>query len=147
MSVQYLGVLLIHCDHCYVTYSYSDISLATKVGCQEAESPGAPAGQSMSAVWKMEPFNPDNGSIAVYLERMELYLSANCVPETKQVPIFLNLIGGDTYELLCNLLAPDKLAETSLVSLYETLRKQFEPKKVMIAERFHFHRRQQAAGE
>ena len=79
---------------------------------------GGPVGQSMSAFGKMEPFNPDKGSIAVYLERMELYLSANCMPETKQVPVFLNLIGGDTYELFRNLLAPDKPAETSLVSPY-----------------------------
>ena len=84
----------------------------------------------MSAVGKMEPFDPDNGSITVYLEHMELYHSANSMPETKQVPVFWNLIGRDTYELLRNLLVPDKPAEMSLVGLYETLRKHFEPKKV-----------------
>ena len=138
--------LLIHCDHCYVAYSCLDISLATKVGCREAESSG-PRGAEYVGSWEDGPFDPDNGFIAVYLEQMELYFSAKSMPKTKQVPFFLNLIGGDTYELLCNLLAPDKLAEMSLVGLYETLRKHFEPKKMVIAERIHFHRRQQAAGE
>ena len=88
-----------------------------------------PRGAEYVSSWEDGPFDPDNGFIAMYLERMELYFSANSVPKTKQVPVFLNLIGGDTYELLCNLLAPNKPAETSLVGLYKTLCKHFEPNK------------------
>ena len=43
-------------------------------------------GAEYSAVCKLVPFNLDNGSTAVYLEHMELYSSANSVPEAKQVP-------------------------------------------------------------
>lgn len=35
----------------------------------------------------------------------------------------------------------------SLEYLWATLRNHYEPKKVVMAERFHFHRRQQAVGE
>ena len=107
----------------YVAYSCLDISLVMKVRYREAESLGALWGRVyILVIGKMEPFHPDNGSIAVYLGCMGLYLSANSTPETKQVLFFLNLIGRGTYKLLSNLLAPDKPAEMSLVGFYETLR-------------------------
>ena len=37
--------------------------------------------------------------------------------------------------------------EKSFADLVETLKRHFEPKPVVIAERFHFHRRSQAVGE
>ena len=55
------------------------------------------AGLSVSPVGKLESFNLDNRSIAVFLEHMELYLSANNVLESKQVPVFLNVTGRSTY--------------------------------------------------
>ena len=113
--------LLIHCEHCYIAYSCLNISLVMKVRYREAESLGALRGRVyILAIGKMEPFHLDNGSIAVYLGCMGLYLSANSMPETKQVLFFLNLIGRGTYKLLRNLLAPDKPAEMSLVGFYET---------------------------
>ena len=101
----------------------------------------------MSAVGKMESFDPDNGSITVYLEQMELYLAANSMLESKQVPVLLNLIGCNTYKLLRNFLAQNKQAEMPLADFYKTLRKHFEPKKVVMAEWFHYHRRQQAMAD
>jgi len=41
----------------------------------------------------------------------------------------------------------DKPSEKDLDCLTETLQHHYEPKKVVVAERFHFHRRSQAVGE
>ena len=96
---------------------------------------------------RIDEFQPENDSIAAYLERVELYFSANGIVEEKQVPVFLSVIGGRTYSLLRNLLAPDKPSGKDLNCLTTTLKRHFEPKRVVVAERFHFHRRSQAVGE
>ena len=96
---------------------------------------------------RLEAFNPDLESITVYLERVELYFCANEVKREKQVPVFLNLLGRETYALLRNLVSPVKPAEKSLNELMDALRGHFEPKKLVTAARFQFHQRQQQAGE
>jgi len=62
------------------------------------------------------------------------------------VAVFLSVIGAKTYTLLRNLLAPTK-PEASLASLTSALKNHFEPKRVVIAERFHFHCCNQEPGE
>jgi len=42
----------------------------------------------------MEKFQPENESISAYLERIEMYFSANAVEEDKQVAVFLSVIGA-----------------------------------------------------
>ena len=78
----------------------------------------------------------------MYLERVELYFSVNEVKREKQVPVFLNLLGRETYALLRNLVSPVKPAEKSLNELMDALRGHFEPKKLVTAARFQFHQRQ-----
>ena len=51
------------------------------------------------------------------------------------------------YTLLSDLLAPTKPAEKTFTQLKAVLVKHFEPKPVIIAERFQFHQRNQAVGE
>jgi len=63
------------------------------------------------------------------------------------VAVFLSVIGAKTYTLLRNLLAPTKLKEASLASLTCALKNHFEPKRVVITERFHSYRRNQEPGE
>ena len=88
---------------------------------------------------RLEAFNPDLESVTVYLERVELYFSANEVKREKQVPVFLNLLGRETYALLRNLVSPVKPADKSLNELMDALRGHFEPKKLVTAARFQFH--------
>ena len=84
----------------------------------------------------------------MYLERVELYFSANKVKHEKQVPVFLNLLSWKAYALLWLVqVSPMKLAEKSLNELMDALREHFEPKKLVTAARFQFHQRQQKAGE
>ena len=94
----------------------------------------------MAKFGRLEQFNPQKETISSYLKQIELYLKANEIADKKQVAVFLSVIGGQMYTLLKNLLAPDKPHEQSLSKLLETLRKHYEPKKVVIAEQFTFHR-------
>ena len=95
----------------------------------------------------LKEFNPDAASIKTYLKRSELYFTANTVAAAKQVPILLSAIGSSTYTLLSDLLAPDAPKDKSLGEITAALKKHFEPKRPVIAERFHFHKRNQAMGE
>ena len=87
----------------------------------------------MATIGHTEAFNPENERISAYLD--------------KQVAILLSVIGGKTYALLSDLLAPTKPAEKNLKDLEEALQTHFEPKPVVIAERFQFHQRYQEPGE
>ena len=101
----------------------------------------------MATVGHIEVFNPDNERISAYLERVELFFIANGVAEGKQVVTLLSVIGGKTYALLSDLLAPAKPADKSLKELKEAVQTHFEPKLVVIVERFQFHQRNQEPGE
>ena len=57
------------------------------------------------------------------------------------------MLGGKTYSVLRDLLAPVKPREKSFDELASELKKHFQPKRVVIVERFHFHRRNQAPEE
>ena len=96
---------------------------------------------------RIDPFQPDNETIAAYLERVELYFQANDIRNEKKVSILLTSIGDKTYTLLRNHFAPAKPAEQTLANIEAALKKLFEPAKIVIAERFYFHRRNQAEDE
>ena len=102
---------------------------------------------AMGTIGSLAEFNPDSEKIETYLERVQLFFNANGVEEAKQVAVLLTVIGSNTYKLLSSLLAPTKPWEKSFTELAQTLRHHFEPQPLVIAERFHFHRCNQASGE
>ena len=61
--------------------------------------------------------------------------------------VFLSATGSKTYSLLRNLLVPTAPREKSFADIVATLKEHFEPKPLIIAERFTFHQRQQNQGE
>ena len=75
------------------------------------------------------------------------FFTVNDVPETKKVPALLSLIGGKTYKLLKNLVAPDAPNEKTYQELVDALKAHFSPKPLQIAERYRFHKRTQHEGE
>ena len=87
----------------------------------------------------IDAYNSESGSIKAYLERVQLYFSANDVPENKHVPILLSSIGAPTYAFLSDLLVPQLPSAQTLPVISEVLRKHYEPKQAVIADRFHFH--------
>ena len=96
---------------------------------------------------QLQEFKPDSESINSYLERVSLYFAANDVADGKKVPVLLSSIGATTYVILSDLLAPTKPGEKSFDEISTALCSHFEPKRSVITERFHFHKRDQAAGE
>ena len=95
----------------------------------------------------IQEFDPNVEGISSYLERVGLYFVANKIESERQVEVFLSLIGGKNYALLRDLLLPQQPKDKSLDELMGTLKRHFEPKPVVIAERFHFHRRGQGVDE
>ena len=98
-------------------------------------------------VGKLTEFDPKSISITVYVERVTLYFQVNKVAEGKQVAVFLSAIGPQTYVLLRSLVIPAIPKDKTFTELIEVLKKHYEPKPLVIAERFNFHRQLQLAGE
>ena len=92
-------------------------------------------------------FHPESDSIKSYLERAQLYFAANDVAADKQVAVLLSSIGAPTYSLISDLAAPGPPIDKTLREIEKILRGHYEPKRAIIAERFHFHKKEQAAGE
>ena len=76
-----------------------------------------------------------------------MFLAANDVPKAKRVPMLLSVIGTKTFILLYSLFAPQLLTKQHFKELVSVLKKHFEPKTLIIAERFHFNCRIQAPDE
>ena len=96
---------------------------------------------------RIQEYQPENEPFSAYLEHVQLFFIANGVEDDKKVPVFLSIMGSKTYSVLRNLVAPTLPQEKTLAQLVAMLKSHFEPKPVIITERFHFHRRSQAMGE
>ena len=92
-----------------------------------------------------EPFVPEMESIN--LERADLYLKASGVVEAKTVPVFLSAIGLSAYTVLCDLCRPVLPETKSYEQLQHLLKQQYNPKPLVIDERFYFGQKNQAEGE
>ena len=101
----------------------------------------------MAVFRHINEFKPDQESLAVYLERVELFFAANNVQAERKVPMLLAVIGSAAYSVLHNLLAPESPKMKTYEELVAALRQHYEPKPLVIAERFHFYHREQRVGE
>ena len=101
----------------------------------------------MATLGRIQKFDPKEETIEAYLERVQLFIQANGIKDKKRVAVHLSVLGSKPYRVLTNVLAPQKPSEKSYNELTRTLRSHFNPKPVVIAERFHFHRRVQSAEE
>ena len=101
----------------------------------------------MTSYGHIDKFRAEDESVEEYLEQIDIYFRANDIADEKKVSIFLRVLGGKTYSVLRDLLAPVKPQEKSFDELASELKKYFQPKRVVIVERFHFHRRNQAPEE
>ena len=96
---------------------------------------------------KIQEFCPEKEKFSAYLERVELFFAANDIATEKQVPVFLSVVGGVTYGVLRNLIAPDNPKDKAFEEITTTLKAHFKPKTLVIVERFHFQRRNQSPEE
>ena len=67
--------------------------------------------------------------------------------QNKRVPILLSSIEASTYTLLRDLVAPDAPGTLTFRRLSDVLTAHFEPKRMVITERFYFQKRVETVGE
>ena len=97
---------------------------------------------------QLPSFNPEEETTSAYLERTIIFFEANKIEDDKQrITLFLNAIGAKTYSLLRDLLSPAALTTKKFQQLADTLTGHFEPKPLVIAERYYFYQRSQKANE
>ena len=80
-------------------------------------------------------------------ERVTLFFEANAIDANTRVSAILSSVGGSIYALLRNLLAPKKTAGTAVLGAFKVLKDHFKPEPLVIAECFHFYRREQQPTE
>jgi hypothetical protein len=95
-----------------------------------------------------EEFNPQDGDIECYLERLEQYFIANDIKnesenEPKRKAILLSSVGSETYRTLKDLCFLQKPSEKNFKSLSDELKGHFKPKRLLVAGRFQFHSEKQ----
>ena len=95
---------------------------------------------------KFDSYNESN-DIEDYLERLELFLTANNIEEQKKVTHLLSRIGAKAYAIGKNFTAPQTPNDCNWNRLKELLINHFKPKPPVIAERFMFHKHYQRPGK
>ena len=102
----------------------------------------------MATVGKIKEFNPQTEPFSTYVDRLQLHFEANGVSEDKKVAMFLTVIGPKNYSIINDDgAAPEKPKDKTLQELMDILKTHFDPKPLVIAERFHFHKRVQKPTE
>ena len=76
-----------------------------------------------------------------------MFFEVNSVAEDKKVPTILTLMGNKMYALLRNIVSPRRPRELSFVEMVDNLVKHLDPKPIVIAERFKFHKAEQQESE
>ena len=95
----------------------------------------------------LDEFDPNVESVTVYLERADLFLAANDVPDKKKVLVFLSSVGKTMYALLRELLQPQPHTDKSLTEIKAALKKHYQPTPSVTAECFKFHKHSQKEWE
>ena len=95
----------------------------------------------------LQEFKPEVETITAYLERLKAYYDANDVQTAKRVAVLLSVIGPKTYSILRSLMAPDSPQSKSYDAISKALTNHFDPKPIVIAERYYFHLRSQSPTE
>jgi len=71
----------------------------------------------------------------------------NNVLEAKRVPTILTLMDNKTYALLRSIVSPRRPKELSFAEIVDNLAQHLDPKPVVVAERFKFHKAEQQESE
>ena len=95
----------------------------------------------------MQEFSPATETVTAYLERFQLFVAANSIADDKLVPTLLTVVGSEHYSLLRGLVSPQLPKDKTFDELVTLLTKHYDPEPIVIAERFHFYRRNQASSE
>ena len=100
-----------------------------------------------ATIGSMQEFQPGAETITTYLERLQAYLDANAIGKEKRASVLVSTIEHKTYAVLRSLMAPETPQKIEYKVLIRALKKHYEPKPLIIAERYIFHQRGQHPGE
>ena len=114
-----------------------------------------------SYIGRVGEFSKDAETFTAYVERMEMFFTANNVVETpgsenvtanqrivqQRKAIFLTEVGAEVYSVLSNLLSPAKPKDSTLENIIRRLKDHYDPAPLEITESFHFGMRNQNPGE
>ena len=131
----YFKRIIFDLNYCQESTIFTILQLATRIK------------MAKSTYGTLQEFKPECEPITAYLERVKAYFDANDVPTNKRVAVLLSIIGPKTYAILRSLMAPDTPQSKSLETLTKALEKHYNPKPIIIAERYHFHLRKQQPSE
>ena len=85
---------------------------------------------------------------ASYTERFTEYFTANDVKSAdKKRAILLSGVGPSTYQVIRNLVAPDKPTEKTFDQIVKVVKGHYQPTPSVIVQRFKFNTRSQKPGE
>ena len=96
---------------------------------------------------KFDTFNEHEETWESYVERFEMFTTANGIQNDLKKSHLISLMGAKTYALLKNLASPTKPSDLSYEAIKEHLTKHLSPKPSKIAERFRFLKRDQKPTE
>ena len=82
-----------------------------------------------------------------YVERLDCMFAARETAEDKKSAVLLSVVGADVYQIARNLTSPALPSTKSYSELTTLLAAYFKPKVNVVAQRFRFHKRQQAENE
>ena len=102
---------------------------------------------SMAVYGRIDEYLPSQ-DWSEYVERLEQYFVANGVNNAdKKRSILLTVIGANMYSLVRNLVSPSKPTDKTYEELTRVMKDHLQPKPLIIAERYKFHKRNQKEGE
>ena len=101
----------------------------------------------MHVIGHIGEYDAQAESITTYLERLSLYMDANSISNDLKVAVLLTVIGAKTYSILKSLTSPELPKSKTLDQLKTALESHFNPKPLVIAERFRFYQLNQLDNE
>ena len=96
----------------------------------------------------MSAFNPSSENWRAYVERLEQYFVANAIDTVERKrAILLSICGAETYQLIRDLVSPEKPADKTYQEITELVTKHYSPKPSVVMQRFKFNKRNQGRDE
>ncbi|PFX19179.1 putative ubiquitin thioesterase [Stylophora pistillata] len=99
-----------------------------------------------SCLGRIEEFTPGS-DWKNYVERLEMFFEVNSVPTDKRVSSILTLMGSKMYALLRSISAPRRPKELNFAEIVDILAQHVDPKPIINAERYKFHKAEQEESE
>lgn len=96
---------------------------------------------------EIEPFDPSKCTWSRWVERLETAFELLEATEESKQKLLLHYMGQQTYNILCDKLAPVKATTKAYAEIETLLKEHFDPAPLEIVENYKFHLRKQMEGE